>query len=50
MLKMAKAKADDVLSSGGQLRVMAVAKRLLSSLRSVTMTLCGKYPQIAEKH
>lgn len=41
VLKMAKAKADEVLSSGGQLRVMAVGKRLLSSLRSVIMTLCG---------
>ena len=48
VLKMAKAKADDVLSSGGQLRVMAVGKKAVEFFEKRDYDLVWKYPQIAE--
>ena len=48
VLKMAKAEADDVLSSGGQLRVMAVGKKAVEFFEKRDYDLVWKYPQIAE--
>ena len=44
VLKMAKAKADDVLSSGGQLRVMAVGKKAVEFFEKRDYDLVWKYP------
>lgn len=48
VLKMAKAKADEVKSSGGQLRVMAVGKKAVEFFEKRDYDLAWKYPQIAE--
>ena len=48
VLKMAKAEADDVLSSGGQLCVMAVGKKAVEFFEKRDYDLVWKYPQIAE--
>ncbi len=48
VLKTAQAKADAILASGGELRVMAIGKKAVEYFEKRDYNLTDKYPQIAE--